>query len=66
MTIYDFVSDILSIPIFRPFIDDVETLLYNLDHIFQKIGEEKINLQPTIVNNLKEVVEEGNAIYSYY
>lgn len=53
-------NDVLCIPIFKSFIDCVDILLFNLDHIFKKSGLEVIDLQPAIVNSLKEIKDEGN------
>lgn len=60
LSIDDFVSDVLSIPIFKSYIDYAVKLLSNLDHIFKKNGFEMISLQPAILNSLKGIKEEGN------
>jgi len=60
LSISDFESDILCIPIFQSYINCVDKLLFNLDHIFMRRGREMISLQPKIINSLKEVEIEGN------
>ncbi|CAH1731848.1 unnamed protein product [Aphis gossypii] len=55
LSINDFESDILCIPIFQSYINCVDKLLFNLDHLFIRKGREMISLQPKIINSLKEV-----------
>lgn len=58
LSISDFVSDILCIPIFQSYTDCVDVLLFNLDHVFIRRGTEMISLQPKLVESLKEVDTE--------
>lgn len=60
LSISDFESNILCIPIFQSYINCVDKLLFNLDHLFIREGIEMIILQPKIINSLKEVEIEGN------
>jgi len=60
MKIDDFISDVLSMHIFKPFINHVEKLIIYLSHIFETSNLEVIYLQPTIVNRLREIKEKGN------
>ncbi|XP_022182347.1 uncharacterized protein LOC111042113 [Myzus persicae] len=57
LSISVFESDVLCIPIFQSYINCVDILLFNLEHIFLRRGEEMISLQPKLVNRLKEVIE---------
>ncbi|XP_026817471.1 uncharacterized protein LOC113556613 isoform X2 [Rhopalosiphum maidis] len=59
LSISDFESDILCIPIFQSYIKCVDKLLSNLDHIFLRKGSEIISLQPNIINSLKEIETKG-------
>lgn len=60
MLIEDFVSDILCAPIFKLYANYVDVLLLNLSHIFKRDGPETISLQPTLLNIVNEIKEEGN------
>jgi len=62
LSICDFESTVLSFPIFNSFIDNVEILIWNLDHIFSNKGSEKIILRSIIVESVKKIKEEGNSI----
>lgn len=58
MSINDFISNILCVPIFKIYANSVDVLLFNLSHIFKKDGLE-MSLQPTLVNSVNEIIEEG-------
>lgn len=57
LSINTFKSDVLCIPIFQSYIDCVDILLLNLDHVFIRRGAEMISLHPKLVNRLKELIE---------
>lgn len=57
LSISDFESDVLCIPIFQSYIDCVDILLFNLDHLFIRKGQEMVCLQPKLVNKLNEIIE---------
>uniref|UniRef100_A0A2H8TL94 Tudor domain-containing protein 5 n=1 Tax=Melanaphis sacchari TaxID=742174 RepID=A0A2H8TL94_9HEMI len=58
LSISDFESDVLCIPIFQSYTSCVNKLLYNLDHIFLKKEREMISLHPKIINSLKIIETE--------
>lgn len=58
LTIDDFISKVLFAPIFKSFSDSVEQLLFNLSHIFKKVGKDLITLQPNIVHCVKNIKEK--------
>ncbi|XP_050525426.1 uncharacterized protein LOC126896564 [Daktulosphaira vitifoliae] len=53
-----FESEILHLPIFKPFMDCVEPLLFNLDHIFKKCGNGVLMLNQHILENLNKLCEK--------
>jgi len=57
LSISTFNSDVLCIPIFQSYIDCVDILLSNLDHVFIRRGMNMICLHPKLVNRLKEIIE---------
>ncbi|XP_050443222.1 uncharacterized protein LOC126847164 [Adelges cooleyi] len=57
LSIDEFESKILCLSIFKPFVECVEPLLYNLDHIFKKIGS-SIILQQNIVDSINCIPKE--------
>jgi len=66
MKIDDFISEVLSMHIFKPFINHVEELIFYLSHIFETSNLEVIYLQPTIANHLREIKEKGINFLKYY
>lgn len=67
MSIEDFESNVLCIPLFRSFIIHTEALISNLDHIFRRNGLDMICLQQSLVKSLKEIKEEGKVkLYSLF
>jgi len=60
LSISSFKSDVLCMPIFQSYIDRVDTLLSNLDHVFIRRGMEMISLHPKLVYRLKEIIETGD------
>lgn len=46
MTINNFITDLLAYPIFKPYIDNIEQLMFKLSHIIKNRGKEFICLQP--------------------
>lgn len=60
VSISTFESDVLCIPIFQAYIDCVDILLSNLDHIFMKRGAVMICLHPELVYRLKKIIETND------
>ncbi|XP_025414906.1 uncharacterized protein LOC112686707 [Sipha flava] len=59
LSIEDFHSNVLCIPLFRSLSIHTEALISNLDHIFQRNGLDMICLQPSLVKSLREIKEEN-------